>query len=519
MHTRRTRSGSRAASSQLPMEAATPQRNPPARTSQDGDGSSRHSGDLPPAGAGPLPNEDLAQLRQALMDERVRNQDLVRQLEDHRRAVEQVDKIEVKTVGMDTALPPKEEVGTSRAHAAWDDASRAEFKKELQLQVRSILKEMRSRRERLSRGDSGRKKVRRGSSPSPSMSSSSSSSSSSSFSSSYSHPSTVVSRPTSDSEAPSVPPSESESSDKDGPDGPPSPPSSGGSSPRTSHGSSESRGRHRRRGRRPRSPSVASAVEEYDRRKVIRVTNRRFKRLLNYRTYFLADRRLEYTRRQVAKASKVSKGLDGPFAGQAPFTGEDPLAVFTFLSTFKRACDAAGVRHGQAITLLGFRLAGAAKRSFASATSTLAARSRYAIRTYGDAVNWLLQRYATPDLLNAAYQDVLMSTQEPTESPRDFSGRVEQKCDRLSGLFREQDIVDIFVNGLHGSIKAHVLALSSHVSGRSLPDTVTTAQIFWDGYLRFKSDVARQQRNMTRMAAAVTDAPPEAPVALLGDTR
>ncbi|GAB0490967.1 hypothetical protein MMPV_002209 [Pyropia vietnamensis] len=297
---RRTRFGMRSAPSQPPTEAAEPQRNPPARTSQDGEGSSRHSGDQPLAGAGSSPDEDLAQLRQALVDERMRNQGLVRQLEDHRRAVDQVDKLEVKTAGMDAALPPKGEAGTSQAHAARGDATKAEFKKELHLQVRSILKEMRSRRERLPRGNPRRKK-------------------------------------------------------------------------------------------------------EYDRRKVIRVTNRRFKRLLNYRTYFLADRRLEYTRRQVAKASKVSKGLDGPFAGQAPFTGEDPLAVFTFLSTFKRACDAAGVRHGQAITLLGFRLAGAAKRSFASATSTLAARSRYAIRTYGDAVNWLLQRYATPDLLNAAY--------------------------------------------------------------------------------------------------------------------
>lgn len=87
------------------------------------------------------------------------------------------------------------------------------------------------------------------------------------------------------------------------------------------------------------------------------------------------------------------------------------MAIFTFLTTFRRASDAAGLTHGQAFPLLAFRLSGAAKRSFASAMNNTSAGKRYALKTYGDGVNWLLAKYATHDAVSSAYHNIIMLKQ------------------------------------------------------------------------------------------------------------
>eukprot|EP00170_Pyropia_yezoensis_P001713 contig_7317_g1717 len=234
-----------------------------------------------------------------------------------------------------------------------------------------------------------------------------------------------------------------------------------------------------------------------DRRVAIHATNRRYRHLLSYKTYFLEDTCLAYPPRLVRKAHKLNKCLDGAFQGQAPFTGKDPLGVFGFLSTFKRACDAAGASHGQALPLLSFRLAGAAKVFFVSAASNQSKGDRYAIRTYGDGVNWLLQKYATPDKLNQAYTEIITARQEQEEAPRAFGDRIERLCDRLDGLFSGADIVDTFVNGLHEAIKAQVLTFQMTKGRVSLPEAVTTAQIYWTGLQKVKVDLRRHIRNTT----------------------
>ncbi|GAB0495957.1 hypothetical protein MMPV_007267 [Pyropia vietnamensis] len=225
--------------------------------------------------------------------------------------------------------------------------------------------------------------------------------------------------------------------------------------------------------------------------------NRRFKRLLSYKTYFLLDTNLAYPPKLVRKAHRLNKDMDGAFQGQALFSGKDPLGLFTFLSTFKRACDASGITHGQALALLGFRLAGDAKRSFASAIATKGARDRYAIRTYGDGVNWLLKKYASPDVLSRAYTDVVTARQEPEEAPRAFGERVERMCDRLDGLFRARDVTDSFVTGLQDAVKAHVLAFQLTRRNADFPEVVTAAQIYWEGVRQIKIDVRRSVSNTT----------------------
>jgi len=128
---------------------------------------------------------------------------------------------------------------------------------------------------------------------------------------------------------------------------------------------------------------------------VIRPAHSRFKTLLDYMTSFLIRNQLTYTPTEAQRSHRLNYRLDGGFQGQQQFTGALPLGIFTFLTTFRRACDAAGLTHSQALLLMVFGLAGNAKMAFSDALNSTLGRKRYAIRTYADAVNWLLSNYAT----------------------------------------------------------------------------------------------------------------------------
>lgn len=95
----------------------------------------------------------------------------------------------------------------------------------------------------------------------------------------------------------------------------------------------------------------------------------------------------------------------GTFQGQAPPMGKDPFAIFRLLYMVKRACDAAGASNAQALPLRDLRLSEAAKPSFKPAESSTATRDRNAIKMYGDGLNWLLNKYATPEKVSEAYME------------------------------------------------------------------------------------------------------------------
>ena len=156
------------------------------------------------------------------------------------------------------------------------------------------------------------------------------------------------------------------------------------------------------------------------------------------------------------ETQKRNRRLDGGLPGQEPFTGIIPLNVFTFLTTFRRTYDAAGLTHGQALPLLAFFLSGAAKRAFSGALNSQAGHRAYAIRTYGAAINWLLAKFSTHTVVASAYYDIITMRQPDNESRTAFGLRVETQCDRLDGLFHAQDVKDVFMSGLPGIIQSHV---------------------------------------------------------------
>jgi len=243
-------------------------------------------------------------------------------------------------------------------------------------------------------------------------------------------------------------------------------------------------------------------LEKADRLKVIRPSDSRFKSLLDYRTYFLIRHDLSLPPSLVEKTHQMNRRLDGAFQGQEAFTGASPLGVFTFLTTFCRACDQAGLTHGQALPFLAIRLAGAAKRAFSSALNSKAGPGTYAIRTHGAAINWLLAKYATHAVMASAYHDTISMRQPDNESPTAFGLRVETQRDRLDGLVHAQDVKDVFIKGLSEIIQSHVRVLDGQFPKRTLADTISAAQMYWDGTNKLRLSLTLPRLQTTKVAYA-----------------
>jgi len=282
----------------------------------------------------------------------------------------------------------------------------------------------------------------------------------------------------------------SSSDDGHGPPGPPSPPS--GSSP--SDSSSESDATARKRSATPAKRK--ERLEKADRIKVIRPANSRFKIPLDYRTYFLIRLQLTFTHKEAQRWHRLNKRLEGAFHGQQPFTGVLPLGILTFLTTFRRASDAAGLTHGQALPLVVLQLAGNAKMAFSGALNSTFGRKPYAFRTYGDAVNWILSKYATHATMSNAYQDIITMKQQDSEAPTACGHRVETQCDLPNGSFNIQDVTAVFITGLSDLVQAHVRVLNDQLPDRTLSETVATAHLYWDG-----TNKLRWRLKMTRPTA------------------
>jgi len=134
--------------------------------------------------------------------------------------------------------------------------------------------------------------------------------------------------------------------------------------------------------------------------------------------------------------------------------------------------------------------------AFSGALNGTLGRKRYAIRTYGDAVNWLLSKYATHATMANAYQDIITVKQQDSEAPTAFGHHVETQCDLLNGLFNIQDVRDVLITGLSDLVQARVRVLNDQFPDQTLSETIATAQLYWDG-----TNKLRLQLKMTRPTA------------------
>jgi len=168
----------------------------------------------------------------------------------------------------------------------------------------------------------------------------------------------------------------------------------------------------------------------------------------------------------------MDRRLDGACHGQQPCTVTSPLGALTFLTTFRRAFDAASLAHGRALPLSAFCLSKAAKRAFSSALNSKFGDHIHAIRTDGAAINWLLAKYATHAVVASAYHDIMTMRQPDNESPTAFGLRVETQRHRLDGMLHGHNVKDVFKHGLSEIIQSHVRVSDGKFPKLTLEDTI-----------------------------------------------
>ena len=76
------------------------------------------------------------------------------------------------------------------------------------------------------------------------------------------------------------------------------------------------------------------------------------------------------------------------------------------------------------------------------------------------------------------------------------------KCDRLDGLFHAQDVKDVFINGLSEIIQSHVRVLDGQFPKRTLADTISAAQMYWDGTNKLRLSLKLPRLQTTKVAYA-----------------
>jgi len=102
----------------------------------------------------------------------------------------------------------------------------------------------------------------------------------------------------------------------------------------------------------------------------------------------------------------------------------------------------------------------------------------------------------------SAYHDFITMRQPDNESPKAFALRVETQCDILDGLFHAQDVKDVFINGLSDIIPSHVRVLDEQFPQRTLEDTITAAQMYWDGTNELRLSLKLPSLQTTKVAYA-----------------
>ncbi len=186
--------------------------------------------------------------------------------------------------------------------------------------------------------------------------------------------------------------------------------------------------------------------------RVLKSADPEYDRLMNYRYYRLLRRNTGRTADSTIAVRKHLKSLDVTMKDYK-FDGTDPVLVFDFLTRLAEEADAIGMNESQAFMALPHYLTGVASKRFRAASHSGTVGG---ITNWPQAVNHLLQTYATPAAIRQAKREFRSLTQRPNEDELDFSARVSESAYRCGNVMTEVDRMAQFVDGLHVSTRSLV---------------------------------------------------------------
>ena len=206
---------------------------------------------------------------------------------------------------------------------------------------------------------------------------------------------------------------------------------------------------------------------------------REYRKILNYRYYRLAKRR-------VIKRDRDTRGLDKRISrlhtalSKRKFDATDKIGILYFLSQFVDKADKLGFTEGQALLALPEFLRGPVETRFNAAAGV--ASGREGIGSFPEAIQYLLLNYAKDSIIEDALLDLRDLTQRAGESEADFATRHSEAELRVGNVYTWEERKLRFINGLSPTIRALVTRYNRERRNSTYWDVVDAAQSEGDAY-------------------------------------
>ena len=208
----------------------------------------------------------------------------------------------------------------------------------------------------------------------------------------------------------------------------------------------------------PRCPAEP-VVPKADRHLVpIIPVNRGYRRALDYKTYRLLNTSPICSNYTYTRITRFEKDLRVQMQAKT-FDGKDPIRILSFLHSFQNAADTNGLHEGAAMWLIVRFMSGPAHHALnARLAPAIQAASAGKLTTYCQVIQYLLQTYASDEEIARVDAEVKRFVQQPNQSAHKYALALYDKTSRCGPVYTEEDIISLFVEGLHESIRGHVRA-------------------------------------------------------------
>ena len=192
-----------------------------------------------------------------------------------------------------------------------------------------------------------------------------------------------------------------------------------------------------------------------------------FSTVVDYRYYRLRDTTTFATGEDVKNLYKLKDKTENYHRSLKPYDGSDPLALFEFLSIFKKAMNDLGKSEAVAVRVFSYFVTDEAEDQYDSQmTADLALSDGQATDTWPHVVNRLIHTFITDDVLQDAYNDVIRAQQRPEEHVSDFIMRLQDLAKRCHGVFPQTEMANMVMRGMKPAIRHRIQntvnSLSAH---------------------------------------------------------
>jgi len=117
------------------------------------------------------------------------------------------------------------------------------------------------------------------------------------------------------------------------------------------------------------------------------------------------------------------------------------------------------------------------------------------INAYPEAVQWLLLTYARESVLHDAYREVRDMVQGVGEKEQQFAARLRKSAIRCGDVFREQDLITIYVGGLKAHARYAVRESLSRTEKRTFQQIREHAQSLGDTFREQQRELGKLKSN------------------------